>query len=188
LLSLIGISYLMWLSILSTNILAMISSSVYGITLIMLYGASTYYHGCKTPDQKKTLKIVDHACIYLLIAGSYTPFTLGPLKDFGGLDILAIEWAIATVGITLKIFAVDKFQILSLIAYLAMGWLVIFSYSTLVEQMPAQSMQLLFIGGLSYTLGTIFYVWNKLPFNHGIWHLFVLGGSVSHYFCVLSLI
>ena len=178
----------MWLSILSTNILAMISSSIYGITLIMLYGASTFYHGCKTRDQKKLLKIVDHACIYLLIAGSYTPFTLGPLKDFGGLDMLAIEWAIATVGITLKIFAVDKFQILSLLAYLAMGWLVIFSYNTLVEQMPAQSMYLLFAGGLSYTAGTIFYVWDKLPFNHGIWHLFVLGGSVSHYFCVLSLL
>ena len=155
---------------------------------MLLYAASSYYHSRQTLEQKQTFKIIDHACIYLLIAGSYTPFTLGPLREFGGWNLMAIEWTIAIIGITLKIIAVDRLQMVSLLAYLGMGWLVVFSYETLMEQMPATAVTWLIIGGLSYTIGTIFYIWDKLPYNHGIWHLFVLFGSASHYICVLHMI
>jgi len=187
-LSLIGFFYLIMISVKAENPWAVVSSSVYGVTLVLLYAASTYYHGCKTPKQKQTLKVIDHACIYLLIAGSYTPFTLGPLREFGGSNIMTIEWTIAIIGISLKLINVEKFQTLSLLAYLGMGWLVVFSYETLMSQMPTNAIMWLVIGGLSYTFGTIFYICDKLPYNHGIWHLFVLFGSISHYFCVLLII
>lgn len=188
LLSFIGFIYLVRLSLQAADEWALISSSIYGATLTLLYAASTYYHSCKTLKLKQTFQIVDHACIYLLIAGSYTPFTLGPLREYGGWNLMAIEWTIAGLGIIMKIVAGDKFKVISLLAYLAMGWLVVFSFNDLLEQIPMQALVWLIVGGLSYTLGTLFYVWDNLPYNHGIWHLFVLFGSISHYFCILKLI
>lgn len=188
LLSLIGYVYLLMLSIKSENYLTIISSSIYGATLILLYAASTAYHKAKTVKQKQAFKIIDHACIYLLIAGSYTPFTLGPLLEHGGYHLMGVEWTIAIIGIALKIIAVEKFQIVSLLGYLGMGWLVVFSYETLMLQMSEDAIFWLVAGGLSYTFGTLFYIWDKLPYNHGIWHLFVLAGSVCHYISVLNLI
>lgn len=187
-LSIGGLIYLMQVSFATGDIWTITSSFVYSTTLVMLYGASTFYHKCQELKLKRKLKIMDHACIYLLIAGSYTPFTLGPLREFNGWNLMTIEWVIAIIGITLKIIAVEKFQIISLLAYLGMGWLVVFSYETLMNEMSLQAISWLVAGGISYTLGTIFYVWEKLPYNHGIWHLFVLAGSACHYFCVLSLI
>lgn len=187
-LSLIGYIYLLMLSVKSENYLTIISSSVYGATLVLLYAASTYYHKAKIPAQKQTFKIIDHACIYLLIAGSYTPFTLGPLREYNGYHLMAIEWTIAIIGIALKIIAVDRLQIVSLFAYLGMGWLVVFSYETLMREISPESIFWLVAGGLSYTFGTVFYLWDRLPYNHGIWHLFVLGGSICHYICVLHLL
>jgi hemolysin III len=187
-LSVIGFFYLIIVSIQSENMWTLFSSIVYGLTLMLLYGASSYYHSRQTLEQKQTFKIIDHACIYLLIAGSYTPFTLGPLREFNGWKIMAIEWMIAIIGITLKIIAVDRFQKISLLAYLGMGWLVVFSYDTLMLQMPATAVFWLIAGGISYTVGTCFYIWDRLPFNHGIWHLFVLMGSLSHYICVLQMV
>lgn len=188
LLSLIGFVYLMILSIETANSWYIISSSIYGATLVLLYAASTYYHSCQTLNQKRILQIVDHACIYLLIAGSYTPFTLGPLREFGGWNLMTVEWTIAILGIIFKIVAGDKFKVVSLLAYLAMGWLVVFSFEALLLQTPTEAIIWLILGGLSYTLGTVFYVWDDLPYNHGIWHLFVLFGSISHYFCILQLL
>lgn len=188
LLSLIGFIYLMHLAVLSQDKWKIISSLLYGTTLILLYAASTYYHSSQTIEEKKRFKIADHACIYLLIAGSYTPFTLGPLREINGWNLMAIEWSIALTGIIIKIFFIDRFQSASLVAYLTMGWLVAFSFETLSNQIPMQALYWLVAGGLSYTIGTIFYVWDSLPFNHGIWHLFVLLGSACHYFCILHLI
>lgn len=164
------------------------SYTVYGLTLILLYFASTFYHGCKVPHKKKHLRIVDHACIYLLIAGSYTPFTLGPLRETSGLILLFIEWGIAVAGILFKIYAIDRFKMLSLISYLLMGWLVVVSWSTLMETLSITTLFLVGIGGLSYTLGAVFFVWENLRFNHGIWHLFVLGGSGCHYCAIIFLL
>lgn len=186
--SLIGFPVLIVHSTLHGDAWHIAGYTIYGATLILLYFASTYYHGCKKLHHKGTLRIVDHACIYLLIAGSYTPFTLGPLRETSGWALLSIEWSIAVVGILFKIFAINRFQMFSLITYLLMGWLVVVSWSTLMENLSSSALILVGIGGLSYTLGAVFFVWESLPFNHGIWHLFVLGGSSCHYFAVLLLL
>jgi hemolysin III len=188
LLSVLGLPYLIYYSVVNGDISTFAAFTIYGITLVLLYLASTYYHGCKKLHHKGILRIIDHACIYLLIAGSYTPFTLGPLRDSQGTTLLIAEWSIAAVGIGLKVFAVDRFKIASLIGYLVMGWLVVFSWPVLVEKLPLQAIILVIAGGLSYTFGTIFFVWERIPFNHGIWHLFVLCGSICHYFAILLLI
>lgn len=187
-LSLIGLPFLIYYSAVHGDLSTLASFTTYGITLVLLYIASTFYHGCKTLHHKGLLRILDHSCIYLLIAGCYTPFTLGPLRDEGGMTILAIEWGIAAMGISIKVFAVDRFRIASLIGYLVMGWLVVFSWPVLEEKLTSSSMALVISGGLSYTFGTIFFMWEKLPFNHAIWHLFVLCGSICHYFAILLLI
>lgn len=186
--SMIGFVILVYYSLSSGGTISLTSSAVYGTSLVLLFASSTFYHGCKTVEHKRILKICDHICIYLLIAGSYTPFALGPLREHGGMPLLWVEWAIAAAGIVFKIVAIDRFQIFSTIAYLAMGWLIALIFSSLLETIPPSAFALLVGGGVSYTLGTIFYAWDSLPYNHGIWHLFVLGGSVSHYFSILEIV
>lgn len=165
-----------------------VSCSIYAATLILLFAASTFYHACKTVSMKRLMKIADHSCIYLLIAGSYTPFTLGPLKEYGGIQLLVIVWSIAVVGILFKIVAVNRFKTLSLMAYLGMGWMIVFQFPTLIQELSLTASILLICGGLFYSLGTIFYVWDSLPYNHGIWHLFVLGGSFCHFYCIFNMV
>ncbi|MBA3816511.1 MAG: hemolysin III family protein [Parachlamydiaceae bacterium] len=186
-LSLIGLPILIFYSVLREDPWTIASFSIYGSTLVLLYLASTFYHGCTNLSHKSVLQVVDHACIYLLIAGCYTPFALGPLRESNGWTLLAIEWTIAVVGIGIKIIAFNRFQAISLISYLVMGWLVVLSWSTLVDKLSVTALILTMVGGLFYTIGSIFFVWEKLPFNHGIWHLFVLCGSVCHYFAILML-
>lgn len=185
--SLIGFPFLIIVSYMKGDVWLIVGNFIYGMTLIVLFMASTYYHGCKKLHHKSALQIADHACIYLLIAGSYTPFTLGPLRESTGLTLLSIEWGIAMAGILFKIFATNRFQMFSLITYLLMGWLVIVSWGTLMEAMSPTAIYLLCQGGLCYTLGTIFFGWESLPYNHGIWHVFVLIGSISHYFAIILL-
>ena len=163
------------------------SSVIYGTTLFSLYAASTIYHGCEVVHRKYVLKKVDHICIYLLIAGSYTPFTLGPLRDAGGWNLLFLVWGIAFAGIVLKIISVNEFKILSVLAYIALGWLVVFSFPKLSEELSTDAMIWMISGGLIYSSGTLFYLWDSLPFNHSIWHIFVLGGSLCHYICILDM-
>ncbi len=187
-LSIAGWMVLLFYAYQADSISHMVSCSVYGATLVSLYAASAYYHVCKRLDQKQLLRVVDHACIYLLIAGTYTPFSLGPLRDVGGWDLLWIEWTIALVGIVIKVLAINRFQMLSMIAYLAMGWLIIFSWPTLKDELPYTAIIWLVTGGIIYSLGVLFYLWEALPFNHAIWHGFVLAGSICHYFSILSMI
>jgi hemolysin III len=186
-LSLIGLPILIIYSFLRKDPWTIASCFIYGSTLVMLYLASTFYHGCTNLMRKSTLRVVDHACIYLLIAGCYTPFALGPLRESNGWTLLIIEWSIAGIGIGMKIFAFDRFKALSLISYLVMGWLVVFSWPVLVDKLSMSSLVLMMAGGLSYTVGSIFFVWESLPFNHAIWHLFVLCGSGCHYFAIFLL-
>ncbi|HEV8051657.1 MAG TPA: hemolysin III family protein, partial [Parachlamydiaceae bacterium] len=186
--SLLGFPFLIIHSSMNGDAWQIAGYTVYGATLILLYLASTYYHGCKALHHKQTWKIVDHACIYLLIAGSYTPFTLGPLRETTGWTLLIIEWSIAVVGILFKIFLINRFKMLSLITYLLMGWLVVVCWATLMAALSPTAIVLLCFGGLCYTLGAAFFMWESLPYNHGIWHMFVLGGSISHYFAILLLI
>lgn len=187
-LSLIGAIVLLISTFFYRDIWFIASCAVYGVTLVILYGASTFYHGCKKIHNKRILRIVDHSCIYLFIAGCYTPFTLGPLRNNGGVDLFFLVWGIATIGILMKIFAFNRFQLASLFAYLAMGWLVMFSFSTFMQTISMTSIIFLILGGLSYSLGTIFFMWEKLPYNHAIWHLFVLGGSVFHYMSIFDIV
>ncbi|MGB5217488.1 MAG: hemolysin III family protein [Smithella sp.] len=167
------------------NLNHIISCSIFGITLVLLYTASTLYHSFRKPNLKKIFKIMDHACIYLLIAGTYTPFLLVTLQGSVGWIMFAMVWSLAVFGVLFKIFFIHRFKIISTIAYIFMGWIIIFAMKPLLHALPGDGLALLISGGLAYTLGTIFYAWEKIPFNHAIWHLFVLGGSACHFFAVL---
>lgn len=185
-LSLIGAVFLFW-SYLCGDFWHMVSCCIYLCSLIGLYAASSFYHKCSAQERKKILKIFDHSLIYLFIAGTYTPFSLGPLRASHGWELFFILWGIAFIGVIFKIVAVNKFQILSLCSYLIMGWLVTFSFPTLIYEISSFSLIWLVIGGLSYTIGTLFFVWESLPYSHAIWHLFVLIGSLSHYLAIFNL-
>ena len=160
------------------------SLAVFGASLTILYGASTLYHMVKPGKIKQYLRIFDHAAIYVLIAGSYTPFALITLREHGGIPLFFVLWGITIVGIIFKVFFVGRFNVLSTILYLAMGWMAVFVYEPMLHTLPFNGLVLLVAGGLSYTLGTVFYLWDRLPFNHAIWHLFVLGGSICHFMAV----
>ena len=128
---------------------------------------------------------MDHACIYLLIAGTYTPFLLVTLRESVGWMMFAMVWSLAVFGVLFKIFFIHRFKIISTVAYIFMGWIIIFAMKPLLHTLPGGGLALLICGGLAYTLGTVFYAWEKIPFNHAIWHLFVLAGSACHFFAVL---
>ena len=165
--------------------ISVLASVLFGITLIILYGASTLYHAITHHDLKKKFQQFDHASIYILIAGSYTHITLLSLGGFLGYSIFAFVWSVALIGIYLKFAYPGRFEKLSLVLYLMLGWLIVIAIKPLFEVMAPGGLWLLLIGGLFYTVGVIFYVWDSLPFNHAIWHLFVMGGSISHFFMVL---
>lgn len=165
-----------------------VTFSIYGTTLILLYLASTLYHSFPKGKVKDILKICDHSAIFLLIAGSYTPLTLTVLKGKLGWTLFAIVWTIAVAGIIFKMFCIKKFKTLSTLLYIAMGWIVIFAIKPLYLSLNTTSISFLVAGGLLYTFGTIFYRWKDLKYNHAIWHLFVLAGSVCHFFTMLFLL
>jgi hemolysin III len=157
----------------------------YGISIINLFSASALYHAAKSERLKHRYRILDHISIYFLIAGTYTPVCLLLLDDSKGWILFWLVWSIAALGVFLKLFFTGRFELLSVALYLIMGWLIVFDYSTLSERIAENGLTLLFSGGLFYTLGIIFYAIEKIPYNHFIWHLFVLGGAICHYFMVL---
>ncbi len=184
LLSVAGLLTLVLLAYENGNAWQISSLAVFGASLTILYGASTLYHVAKPGKVKQYLRIFDHAAIYVLIAGSYTPFALITLKEHGGIPLFFVLWGITIVGVIFKVFFVGRFNLLSTILYLAMGWMAVFVYEPMLHNLPFNGLVLLVAGGLSYTLGTVFYLWDRLPFNHAIWHLFVLGGSICHFMAV----
>ncbi|MBW8876275.1 MAG: hemolysin III family protein [Acidobacteria bacterium] len=184
-LSIAGLIAMVLVSERSGDVRHLVASVVYGVTLILLYLASTLYHGIPWPRAKRVLKVLDHSAIYLLIAGTYTPFTLISLRGAWGWTLFGLIWGMALLGITLKIAAIGRFQWLSIVLYLAMGWLVVVALKPLIEAVSPAGFRLMFLGGLSYTLGVLFYKWRRLPYHHAVWHLFVLAGSVFHFFAVL---
>lgn len=185
LLSVAGLAILVVLAALKGNAWHVVSCSVYGTTLVLLYAASTLYHTVRSPRPKRTLKLIDHSSIYLLIAGTYTPFTLVNLRAHGGWTLFGLVWGLSLLGILFKVFFVDRFKIVSTTVYLMMGWLVVIVLKPLLELVPSSGISLLLAGGVSYTLGVLFFAWRKLPYGHAIWHVFVLAGSLCHYFAVL---
>ena len=157
---------------------------VYGLSMILMFLSSTLYHAAKSPNVKAVLKVIDHSAIYLLIAGTYTPFMLLAIGGWVGLAGLIIVWSIALVGISCKIFANQRFPKLSVITYLLMGWLAIFFIYPLYQALSTEGLWLLVAGGLCYTIGVGFYVAKKTQFTHAIWHLFVVAGCVCHFFSI----
>ncbi|MEO2007004.1 MAG: hemolysin III family protein, partial [Candidatus Poribacteria bacterium] len=162
-----------------------VGSSVFGATMMLLYLTSALYHAARDSRLKARLRRVDHAAIYLLIAGTYTPFTLGVLGGPWGWTLFGIVWGAAAVGVAIKLMVGISRPRLSTFLYLIMGWTVVIAIRPLVLNVPPEGLQWLVAGGLLYSGGVVFYVWRRLPYNHFIWHLFVLGGSTCHFFSVL---
>ncbi len=184
-LSIAALTIMVAYSSMSGSAISVIASVLFGTTLIILYGSSTLYHAITHHELKKKFQQFDHASIYILIAGSYTHITLVSLGDTLGYSIFAVVWGVSLVGIYLKFAYPGRFGKLSLVLYLLLGWLIVIAIKPLFEVMEPGGLWLLLIGGLFYTFGVIFYVWDNLPFNHTIWHLFVMGGSISHFLMVL---
>lgn len=160
-----------------------VSFSVYGASLIVLYGMSTVYHMVKQEKLKKFFQLMDHSSIYLLIAGSYTPIMLIAVQGPWGWSLFGVLWGCAVAGIFFKLKFVGRFEVVSTLIYLFMGWIIVFFSYPVLTYLSPMSIAWLFIGGGAYSIGTIFFLWEKLPFHHGLWHLFVLAGSISHFFC-----
>ena len=161
------------------------SFAIYGVSLVLLYLASTLYHSFKDEKLKHIFKVLDHSAIYLLIAGTYTPFVLVPLHGYLGWTVFAVIWAMAIIGVIFKIFFVKRFKFLSTICYLAMGWFIVLCIKPLIATIPQAGLGWLIAGGLFYSVGAVFYLYRWFPYNHAVWHLFVLAGSASHFIAVL---
>jgi hemolysin III len=165
-----------------------VSFSIFGATLVLLYFASTLYHSLTHAKAKRVFHKFDHISIYLLIAGTYTPFCLTALRGWIGWTVLGIVWSCAIVGAVLKAISVGKRIKLSTVLYVLMGWVILVAIQPLYKAMPFNGFLFLIAGGISYTIGTIFFIRNQVKYNHSVWHVFVLGGSVLHFFSVLSLL
>ncbi|MEW8205971.1 MAG: hemolysin III family protein [Candidatus Thiodiazotropha taylori] len=184
LLSVAGLAILVTYAALYGDVWHITSCSIYGATLILLYSASTLYHGIPMPRAKKLLQRFDHAAIFLLIAGTYTPFTLVNLRGSWGWTLFGLVWGFAIVGVLLELFRDVRLKWLSLSLYLGLGWLVVVAIKPLIDAIEVGGIVLLLAGGLCYSLGVIFYIWRRLAYHHAVWHLFVLAGSVLHFFSV----
>lgn len=183
-LSIIALAALVIRAVLYGNVWHIVSFSIFGTTLIVLYAASTLYHCAKTPETRSRLRINDHASIYALIAGSYTPFTLVTLNGPLGWTIFGISWGFALCGIILKIFFTGRFTLLSILMYVCMGWIIIFAIKPLLERFPPEGFYWVLAGGLAYTLGALLYAIKKIKFNHALFHIFVVLGSFLHFVAV----
>ena len=170
------------------NVWHVVSFSIFGSTLVLLYFASTLYHSLTHVGAKHLFHKFDHISIYLLIAGTYTPFCLTALRGWIGWTVFGIVWTCAVLGTIVKAISVGKKVKLSTILYVAMGWVILLAIKPLYNSMPYVGFLLLMAGGISYTLGTIFFIRDHVKYNHSVWHIFVIGGSVFHFFAVLTLL
>ncbi len=185
-LALSGMAVLVTLASLHHSARQIISYSIYGVSRVLLYAISTAYHGVRVPRAKRVLRILDHAAIYLLIAGTYTPFALISLRGAWGWSMLGIIWALAATGVVFKVFFIGRFPRVSVVVYLAMGWLALVAVRQLFAHLPAVGLVLLFAGGLCYTFGVLFFAFDYKRLHHAIWHVFVLAGSICHFFAVVT--
>lgn len=185
LLSIIGFVVLIVLAGLQSDMLSIIGAGVYGLSLIVLYAASTFYHSTITATRKKKMQIADHCGIYLLIAGSYTPFGLILIKGAFGKNLLITIWAFAIVGIVAKLIMRDRWPAVSVVSYLVMGWIGVVAIQPLLDALGTTAITLIIAGGVAYSLGVIFFAWNRIPHNHAIFHVFILAGSILHYIAVV---
>jgi hemolysin III len=184
-LSVAGFVVLLVLSIMQGSAWHIFGCGVFGLTLVLAYLASTLYHSLHRSSFRGVLQILDHSAIYLLIAGTYTPFTLINLRGFWGWTLFALVWTLSLAGIGFKFLHGDRFKIISTVGYVALGWIAVIAIKPLFAAVPLPGIIWLVAGGLCYTVGVIFFAWKRLPFSHAVWHLFVVAGSICHYFAVL---
>lgn len=184
-LSIVGLIVLVIAAASAGGVREIASCSIYGVTLILVYMTSTLYHGSTRVESKDFLRTLDHIAIFLLIAGTYTPFVLIALRGAWGWGLFALVWSLAAFGVYAELSALKRVRGLMLSLYIAMGWVGLIAIGPLVAALPRGGLILVFGGGVSYTLGVVFYSWTSLRYHHAVWHLFVLGGSVLQYFSVL---
>ena len=184
-LSIAGLAALLILAIVRGGAWQIVGCAIYGITLVSLYASSTLYHGLPSRRVKRIFRIFDHSAIFLLIAGTYTPFLLVNLRGAWGWSLLGIIWGLATAGIVSKVWFVDRYPMLSTAVYVLMGWLALIAVKPLFHAVPTAGLIWLLAGGLLYTVGVVFYASERIPHNHAIWHLFVMAGSICHYLAVV---
>jgi hemolysin III len=183
-LSIAGLSWMLYVSIGASDAWRIVASSIYGATLIALFLASTVYHSMYASRHREIFKLLDHCAIYLLIAGTYTPFLLVAMRSSTGWWLFGTIWALATAGIVTKLWFRHRFPKLALASYLAMGWLIVVAAPQMAAAIGPHGMAWLVAGGISYSAGVVFYVLKRVPFNHAIWHVFVLIGGICHFFGV----
>jgi hemolysin III len=181
----IGMPILIATAIKNGNTTGLVGASVFGFSFLMVYTASTLYHGFQHPEVKRILKIIDHISIYFLIAGSYTPFILLFFFNPTGIVLLAVLWSLTLLGIIFKIFFVDRFTYLSTAIYLLMGWMLLIVIKPFFANLPLSITVMLTLGGVLYSLGVIFFLWTKYFYHHLVWHIFVLAASICHFVAVL---
>jgi hemolysin III len=185
LLSIVGFIVLVICASIYGNVWHIVSFSIYGASLVFLYATSSIYHRCPRGPRKGALRVLDHCAIYLLIVGTYTPVLLITLREGAGWTLFYVLWGMAILGILQKLYFINHFKYLSTVLYVAMGWLALIVAKPLIAQMSPEGVRWLIAGGVAYTGGVAFFLWDSLPFNHAIWHLFVIAGSICHYFAVL---
>ncbi len=164
----------------------LVSAAVFVGSLVLLYTASTLYHLARDPELKSRLKVLDHCAIFLLIAGTYTPFTIAAMRGGWGWSLFGVIWGLALTGILFKLFFTGRYRYLSTATYIGMGWLIVIAFVPLTQALTPAALAWLVAGGVMYTVGTLFYHAHRLPYSHAIWHLFVLGGSVCHFSAVAA--
>ena len=177
---------LITLAALSGDVFSVVGASVFTGSLVLLYTASTLYHAIPWDRAKARLKVFDHCAIYVLIAGTYTPFMIGGMRGGWGWTLLGIVWTLAVAGVVFKLFFTGRFKLVSTLVYVAMGWLIVLAIGPMKASLAPTTIGWLVAGGLAYTAGTVFYLSDRIPFAHAIWHLFVLAGSVCHFGAVLT--
>lgn len=185
-LSLVGFVALMLAAAVRGDVWHVVGCGIFGTTLVLMYAASTVYHGLPVGRAKRIFQRLDHAAIYLLIAGTYTPFTLVSLRGAWGWSLLALVWALAIFGITLEATWGKRIGRPNVVLHLVMGWLVVVAIEPLVASLHPDGLLLLVLGGLAYTVGVVFYAAERIPYHHAVWHLFVMAGSTLHFSCVLG--
>lgn len=183
-LSILGFIFLLYIASRYDSTLYFVSVSIFGLSLISLYAVSTFYHSIKKAHLRMKLRVVDHAAIYIFIAGTYTPFALITLRGKIGWLVFILSWTLALIGVVLKLFFTGRFVLLSTLTYLFMGWIIVFFIKPLINNLALAGVWWLFAGGIAYSLGAFLYAFNKIKFNHAIFHFFVLLGSIFHYVVV----
>ena len=186
-----GIAALPVLSAIAANkdhTIAVVGAAIYGFSFILLFTFSTLYHAFQNPKVKSVLHVFDHISIYFLIAGTYTPFLLNYMLNTTGIVLLSVLWGLTLIGISFKIFFTGRFNYISTVIYLGMGWILLFSGRQFFAAIPGPVLTMIVIGGLLYSIGVIFYLWEKLYYHHVIWHMFVLAAAICHYVAVLLMV